>query len=523
MRYVLLLQGEKASAFAMGRAEFGAAVVFNNDSSGHVKFSQYLAERHNSLFSVVLDSKDEEHHLDSIPLLKRGDRRRILEKISARHFPDGTLSTIRVEHNQRQTSNTCPVTVSGMPFKNDCQVWLKLLDTSSTLMTDISSLSLLGLAIHRVSGSPMSLIAIQVAQNDFRLMAYHHTRLIISRHLTVTDNLAVELTDQLRQTQDYIQRLPMVTEMHIRSAEPQDSQQESAQQIIDGVQVIGAVTADSRAELERTGVTVISCRAMSRLLGIKPEVSVPFADMLFAALALNRKSKRARFSMAGYKNHFLARRLRHMLYAGSIACLGMTAAATAAAVHYNGTYTSLIAATTVLSEESGMSERVKSAAHSGTDIPIDAIRDSMRIAEQLNAQTQFTPLHFLASLATDLTVYPELEVTAIQWSQSQDNYNQTGSKMNQYTAVGNSGAYYNATVTGFLQIQPLKRVEALGRFNSFVAALTATGQYVSVIVVDAPFNAADGSNQTGSKQASAIDPSLKESFVIELTTQQEIQ
>ena len=58
MRYVLVVQGEKVSALAVGRSEYSVPVVFLNDQRGLQQFSVYLRERHDSLFSVVIDSKD---------------------------------------------------------------------------------------------------------------------------------------------------------------------------------------------------------------------------------------------------------------------------------------------------------------------------------------------------------------------------------------------------------------------------------------------------------------------------------
>lgn len=511
MRYILLLQSDKVSVFAMGRARFGAAVVFNNNPSDHERFSQYLAERHTSLFSLVIDSKDEEHHLESIPVLKNRDRQRMLKKITNRHFPDNTLSTISFEKNQKTPDRVCPVTASGMPLNNDCQTWLELLDVNSVLLTNISSFSLLGQAIHQLYDTRMSLCAIQIAQNEFRLLAYHNSRLIISRHLTIADNLADELTAQLHQTLNYLSQLPLASSNHSQGADNGKTTQSSEQKIIEGVRIVGALPANSRAQLERSGATVVSCRAMSRLLGIKPEISVPFADGLFAALALNRKSKHASLSMGCYKNHYLARRLRHMLYAGSIACFGVTAVATAAAVHYDGTYSSLIATTVALRVESNIPDPKNLVAFTDTDIPVDAIRDSMRIAAQLQANSQFTPLHFLSSLASDLTIYPELEVSAIHWSKIQSDYSQVTSESKQ--ADSSAGAYYNATVTGYLQMKPSGRVQALSRFNSFVTTLTTAGRYISVTVVEAPFGISDGINSPDTALSS-----VRETFVIELST-----
>lgn len=521
MRYVLLLQADKASAFAFGRAEFGAAVIFNNDAAGQENFTRYLQERQHSLFSIVLDSKDEEHHLDAIPQLSGADHRRLLKKVSARHFPGNLLSSIAVDKKKHSVDNVCSVTVSGLPPNHDCEAWLKLLKRASALMVGISSLSLLGLAIHKVSGHHTSLCVLQVAYNDFRMMAYHNSRLIICRHVTVAEDSGAELIEQLRQTQLYLDRMPLALEANNKAEAASNISQPDDARLFDDVQVVGTLSAAGRAALERVGASVIGCGAMSRMLGIKPEISAPFAGLLFAALALNKQSKQARLSMGSYKNSFLARRLRHALYGGSIACLGVTAAATGAAVHYNESYSLLISSAQTLSAAIPVHDEQRSVAYLELDTPIDAIRDSMRIAHHINARSQITPLHFLSSLAAGLTDYTELEVTSIQWSGTPADYSHV---LLDIEEKGGSMNHYSATVTGNLQMLPSDRGRSVGRFNSFITALKATRQYLSIHVVDDPFSSGGRLGLSGSDHVMVgSQPALKVPFSIDIVIRAEWQ
>ena len=515
MRYVLLLQGDKVSAFANGRTGFNAAVVFHNNSDGHEKFSRYLQERHDSLFSIVIDSQDEEHHQDSMPVLKGRDRKRYLRKISLRHFPNTPLTAASTDEKSKTGSKMCGVTASGLPESSDCEVWLDLLSKNAVLMTSISSLSLLGVAIHRLSNHRLSLSAVQVGQNDFRLIAYNDGRLIICRHLTISDSADEELINHLQQTQVYLEQLS------IPGSDTSTIGSHTHNRLFsDNVRIIGALPAECRAKLEQAGITVFGCRKVSRMLGIKSDMTAPFADMLFAAIAVKTNPKPGRLAMGAYKNNYLSRRLRHVLWAIGIACCGVTAAATSAAIQHVGTYESLISTTGKMNSEL-VASGVVSETHLSSESPIDAIRDSMRVADQIRARTQLSPLHFLSSLASDLTVYPEIEVSSINWSHGGD---EELLQRNSVDAEGRSGdldsgtvGFYNATISGYLEIRPSERVTVLGRFKGFVSALSATGQYESVTVVEAPYNVSGG-RTLGTTEV----PSTRELFVIELLARKSV-
>ena len=62
MRYVLFISADSVTSYAVGRSGFDAPVIFHHQPDSHTRFGEYLLERKDSTFSVVLDSQDEEHY-----------------------------------------------------------------------------------------------------------------------------------------------------------------------------------------------------------------------------------------------------------------------------------------------------------------------------------------------------------------------------------------------------------------------------------------------------------------------------
>lgn len=517
MRYVLLLQGEKVSAFAVGRGVLGAPVVFENSPQDRGKFTLYLRERYGALFTVVLDSKDEEHHVDSIPNLKRGDRTRMLLKLQQRYFSGDSLSAVTMSDISRTAGKTLPVTVSGLSEGSDCDCWLGVLRETSTLIASMYSLPLLGLAIHNARGSSSSLCAVQVGQGDFRLLAYKNGRLLISRYLVVSEQTSEPLLEQLQNTQNYLDRLQDESSTE-GSVESRQSPTKLTQTNwgVDSIWVIGAFSAKNKATLEDHGIRVSSCRNLPKILKLKFQLESPFGDTVFAALALSGNNRPARFSMGSYRHSIQVRRVRHLLFAGFMCCFGITAVAAAAAAHINQTYSSLATTASTLGSSS---RNIASVPSVQSEMPVDAIRESLNLSRYLSARTHFTPRHFLYAFAADLTVYPELEVTGINWSRVDRELSDSLIEPmvdSRRIVVNGSDVLYNARVTGYIQTKGAERVAALSRFNSFISTLTDAGRYSSVKVVEAPFGIGDDALTKGGGKFKD-----REKFVITLDVREE--
>lgn len=494
MRYVLVVQSEKVSAFAVGRSEFSRPVLFLNGQLGQQQLSEYLRERRDSLFTIVLDSKDEEHHQELIPVLKRGDQKKVLNRLQKQYFPSRVLCAVSVQNRKLVAGQKVSVTISGISDQNDCAHWLALFKNESTLVTEIYSLSLLGASLPAVSSTGVSLCAVQLGSNEFRLLAYESARLLISRHVTLAGDLVSELNMQLSQTLRYIESISIPGESRLDAeserVDPDDTSHGDQQA---NVSVIGHLPEEAGSVLVGANINVYRWDCAVHQASVKFSGTLSGSADFFAMLCLRKQSRKALLKSGHYGFHHVSRRVKHLLLAGSVCCLGVTIASAAATTHYSQTYESLAEFTQFLKSDS-LKPLPYSFSVEESEYPIDAVRDSLRLSKQLDAEALFTPLHFLTALATDLTVYPELQVTSIKWerkamAESADMQRSAHLEMSSPPLFSGleTGGNYTAIIEGYVRGGEAKTLSFSGRFNSFIAALKATNRYSSVTVMDSPF------------------------------------
>ncbi len=516
MRYVLVVQGEKVSALAVGRSEYSVPVVFLNDQRGLQQFSVYLRERHDSLFSVVIDSKDEEHHQAKLPALNRRDQRRMLNRLQRQYFPSNALCAVTVPRRKSTAGGKAGATISGIGDQNDCDHWLGLLKAESTLIAEIYSLSLLGALLPVVSSTGISLCAVQLGSNDFRLMAYEGARLLISRHITLTGDLSLELATQLSQTLTYIESMAIPAQDNNSQVAVPGNPSGIGRQA--NVSVIGDLPPEVCSALASDNIKFYRWDKLVQLAGNELSGTLTGAVALFAALSVKKQSRDALLISGHYGCSYLSRRLRHLLIAGSLSCLGVTMAAAATTVHYSQTYESLAEFAQYLQVDF-IAPLPTSFSIAGAEYPVEAVRDSLRLSRQLEASAQSTPLHFLRAVAADLTVYPELQVTSIKWGRA-DTTMPAGLEISGFSEINGqlSGESYTATIEGYVRGGETNTISSSGRFNSFIAALKAANRYTSVTVLENPF-----AISRNSFDAERHSPGERLRFSIELINQDTVQ
>lgn len=183
------------------------------------------------------------------------------------------------------------------------------------------------------------------------------------------------------------------------------------------------------------------------------------------------------------------------MLAGVVCCLGMSAFATTAAVKVDGRYSSL--QTLVESQRETLRDLAVPNIESAVEdlSRVDALRQSLRLAQQMESVMQVTPLHFLSPFAGDLSQYPEVSISGVQWSSPDVGGLQPAVlQPGQVRAEGVEAVVgYDASVTGYLRFADGEITEAVERFNSFVRLLKRSERYHSVEVIEAPFGISDQS------------------------------
>lgn len=503
MRYVLFVSAGSVTSYAHGRSGFDAPVIFHNNEDSRQQLCQYLLERIESVFSVVLDSQDEEHHTEIIPALRGRDKTRAVEQVVQRAAVSGSMYSCSVSHQSNTATSAestgkaaikkLRVTICHVGARTDCAHWLQLLDEHSVLVDSISSFSLLAQQVLQKFQVNASLCLLRLHQNEYRVLGFRSGSPVINRHLTSSELSAESLITELDKTRDYLTQLDDRNTVAGLSGTENTSNREK---VVEPALLIGLVPSDVKQALEIAGVQVISENRLYKHLKHK-NPTASFAIEMMVGLMAERKVRATTSYRGDYRIHLKQRKTRHSLLAGAVCCAALSAFAATAAVKIDNGYSTLQtivesrrdALRTIVEQESGVvavdSEKV------------NALRQSIALARQIEAGMQFTPLHFLSPFAAELSLYPEVAITGVHWTAPVP----AGLSIATVNANAEPGAdadfgSYDASVTGYLTFADGEITEAVRQFNSFVGRLQRSNRYQSVDIIEAPFGISDQATTT---------------------------
>ncbi len=529
MRYILLLQNEKALAYATGRRGGSLMVEFENTDSGRQKLLTYLRERVNSVFSILLDFTEEEHHRCSIPRLRGRDLRDMLNRLENRYFPGSTLCCATVDKQADTGSGKLTVGITGLPASNDADPWFTVLSEAQTIVASIGSISLHGTAIisslkkagslekadNQSSGQLKSSVFVvaQLGLCDFRLSVYLKGALLISRRLHVKTDLASTIGREVSQTQSWLDRLPEHSEITGRI-----------------VLILGNFNDGQIDELKMQvsgEVFVYRPNGLAAKMKLNTVLASPYADGLFVQLQSRRFLSRFDFSRADHRVYYWRKRLTHGLYAVCISLMGSAAVTAAATSHLDGEFQILTQTVQRLDDQARATTETI-----GRDITVNqdgqysiaAMRESMQIARRLQSNIQASPFQFLALLASDLSTFPGVQITDVAWAAPDTGI--TSDALIEATrypldpgaaVVANqkSTGTINATISGYIDTGDAGISAVLSTFHSFMRALRSSQLHNTVTVLEAPFGISDSSMTS---DAGFSDGAGRGTFLLEIVT-----
>ena len=494
MRYVLIVAASSVTAYAIGRSGFDTPVIFRSDEQGRQRLCQYFAERFDSVFSVVLDTRDEEHQREIIPSLRGREKARALKQIKTRASGGTVLNACSVTQLTTNGIKKLQVNLSGVAGGMDCAHWIELLRNNAVLVDCICPLSGLVMQVLHTSKESASLCVLRLHHDEYRILGFIKDAPVINRHLNTAASSAEELLNEIGKTREYL--------LHFESGDLNNGNGNNTEtsdvpdQDFASAVLIGLMPSEVKQKLEANGLRVMSGNLLDKKIG-KNKLSMSTAMEMIVTLMSDRKVRRATRYSGEYCGHFRARRLNHGLLAGVLCCLGISAAATASAVRISDSYSALLHTT------DAQRQRLVavSAAHRDSDSAnTEVLRQSVRLALSIENTMNYSPMHFLSPFSVELSNYPEVNITSVEWNSPPPP---------ELVVHGNSGdkeslTYgYEASVGGHLLFADGELSEAMGQFNSFVHQLQNSSRYQRVEVIEAPFGISDKartisrSDQTG--------------------------
>ncbi|OED36806.1 hypothetical protein AB833_25695 [Chromatiales bacterium (ex Bugula neritina AB1)] len=475
MRYLLMLQNASARAYAVGRHGFGQAVQFDNSPGGRKNLARYLHERRLSVFTVLVDFTEEELHRKTIPFVRGTDRRSILARMQQRSFPGSKLSCVRTRANKQNGKRELDVTVAGIVSNSECESWFEVLREARTVVANVCSLSLLGSGLCEALGvsAVYKLVAIQLTQSDYRLCAYHDNLPLISRRVSIPGNKIDTLTEEIQQTLSYLARQVGMPDVVVETIVVGNFTKEQIEQVVGQVEHSRVLDLDQAA-----GV-----------LNLSKLLPVSYADGLFATLLRGRPARKADLSKKQHRRFYLRKRVTHGLYASGICLLLSAVVSTVATAHINHEYQALADSANRFSNISSKVDTGLSRKIYVENQPVDAVRESVRIARILEANARYTPFHFMSAFAADLAPFPMVKIESINWTQPYgSNSVQTSPTATGLTQGSDTVMTGHVTVSGSLKGDGEEISAALGVFQRFVSSLSNSGVYQQVVVLESPYS-----------------------------------
>ena len=492
MRYILLISANSVTSYATGRSGFDNPVVFLNTDQGCQKLCQYFSERSHSVFSVVLDTRDEEHQSETIPFLRGRERTRALDQIMARSDDENLLSACSLNTITTNNIKKLRVTTSQVAGRSDCEHWIVLLHDNAVLIDCICPLSALALRILQKVRDPARLCVLRLRHSEYRILGFIGSSTVISRHLQTSESCTDELLAEIGKTREYL--------AHFEFGDNVKNQPDSTATAASGsgnsgdTLLIGLVPSDVKQGLEASGVRVIPEHRLIKLFN-KNNINMLSAMEMIMSMMIDRKVRSSTRFNGNYDSHLWQRKVRHGLLAGVLCCFGISAVATAAAVKINQNYNVLQAR----SETQHDRLMAVSVAHQDLNsLQVDAFRQSVSMVRSIEQAMNYSPMHFLTPFAVDLSLYPEVNITSVQWASSiPAELTLPGEHTANAVAPG-----YEANVGGHLRFANGELVDAVRHFNSFVHQLKKSSRYQAVEVIEAPLGVG-GNATTVSRQERA--------------------
>ena len=89
---LLYFSTHQMTAYRWHSGELAAEGVFATSAQGHVEFAAYLAQRRESIFTILANVSEEGFQIETIPFLRGADRQAVIARKLAQLFFNATLT-----------------------------------------------------------------------------------------------------------------------------------------------------------------------------------------------------------------------------------------------------------------------------------------------------------------------------------------------------------------------------------------------------------------------------------------------
>ncbi len=320
MRRLLFLDGDRGVAYRCAGHRFHCEAVFAADEQGLAAYRAWLAQARGVPLVILVDAVDEAYHWDRLPPAARGDRRVLRRRAGERQLPVTPYRTVRPHRRDRHGEQ---VLVAGLRDPERWRPWCEPIDQLGIPLEAITSVPWLGERLLQHldwDDAPEVLVVSQPGPTTLRQAYYQHGRLVFARLVPLAQAPPAEQGATFRQELDRV--------VDFLAAQ----QWRRAGQSLPVVAVVPPALHNpietACSDLGNASMRLLAPETVARRTGIKGDPASPYADIVFAQLALRERPNH--YAPPHLRRGLRTRRVRIGLWALA-ALLGAGAAVTALA------------------------------------------------------------------------------------------------------------------------------------------------------------------------------------------------
>jgi len=553
-KLVLFLQPDQLTCYRM---EKGAASVARQwpiaASDLPDSLALFLDDNIHAQFSLLIDTPEEECHLESFKTTSLRDRSHLINRLKSKHFKSALLSKASVIGK----GNNASLLLSGVASDELCTKFIRMLEQSRVCLRAVHSpltlMSAIAKASHAGKGACLFILPMR---GCYRLTACVNSFVLFNRRIVlpgisgnefgVNSQPAIEnaelthsLTASLTETLVYLQRQQAVG-------------WKTPRLIVVGEHDSPIVFADVCKNIAESGLAepemVESAPAVSGATisgavesGTASEVSeyrpcVPHRNASTEGLLVTAAGHCGNgYATRQHRQTYTTRKVRNVCAALALCSIGGVVSSVAVAnklTDRNATIVDSYHATPIFtpalsslpySLPSPVSSKGSSGRQSKVDTKVDtiaaddyeveAVRQALVTAKLIELGSLHNPIGFLGDLAQKANTQQSVSVTSVKWQAddvlNEDSLTDMIARPEAIKAL-DVEQVYQATVSGIVHGKP---DVALRSFEKFVSALRTASSDPSVVVVETPFGLG-----SGDKTTDAVLSGAQGDFVLELSS-----
>lgn len=188
-RRLLYLNTHRLSAYAWRQGCLHAEGVFETGDNDLTRFTAYLAEHRRSHFYMLANVAEEGHVLETIPFLRGSDRKALITRKTAQHFPGTPLATaISLGYEKTQRKNE-KLLLSALTDPGHFAPWLQALKQAEVPLAGLYTVAQLGgLLLGKLGYGKGRCLLLSVQDHSIRETFLNNGQALFSRMAPLADS-----------------------------------------------------------------------------------------------------------------------------------------------------------------------------------------------------------------------------------------------------------------------------------------------------------------------------------------------